>query len=75
MPDPPGLDPNGGQGNHETFTLECVVLHSQQPTVSNVRAEQVAGSKTVEIRYNLAVDGGDSANLTFGRKKERDTRI
>ena len=45
------------------FSFFPFLLAAQQPTVSDVRAEQVAGSKTVEIRYNLAIDGGDSATV------------
>jgi formylglycine-generating enzyme required for sulfatase activity len=52
------------------FLFFPFLMAAQQPTVSDVRAEQVAGSKTVEIRYNLAIDGGDSATVTV--KASRD---
>lgn len=41
-----------------------------QPTVSNVTATQIAGTQTVEVRYNLAIAGGGTATVSLRASKD-----
>jgi sulfatase modifying factor 1 len=50
--------------------LFAAPLGAQQPTVSNVTAQQLAGTKEVAISYNLAITGGGTATVTV--KASRD---
>ena len=50
--------------------LVWMPLAAQQPTVSNVQAQQLVGTKEVEIRYDLAISGGTTATVTVRASRD-----